>query len=260
MHTVFNRISATFGFFTTCCALAAAVIAFVTVAPFPPVTENASASIAVQKVEVIKGRPHYHSDKREEYAQIRFDVNADLSSLFDWNTKQIFVYVTANYPSGAGTMSDAVIWDAIIPATESPYSFNNLKTQYWEPLVSKNKKSKSQKRKKNAKTPKTTDLVKPGLLNLRNQKPKYHITDPSGVLSERTNVTLQVRYNIQPWVGALIWDQGFLGRRTHPWEAGKEGISAPFDFPPLKGSKPETVKDREPRTPEGGKAAPLTDV
>ncbi|KPI41831.1 Microsomal signal peptidase subunit 3 [Cyphellophora attinorum] len=258
MHTAFNRLSSTFGFFTTCAALAAGVIALLTVLPFPPITEHPSASISVSKVEVVKGRPHYHSSKREEYAQIRFDLNADLSPLFNWNTKQLFVYVTANYPSSAGGVSEAVIWDAIIPSPQSPYSFDNLKTQYWEPWVNKSKKSKTLKSKKSTKPARvTTDLVKPGLLNLRNQKPKYHITDPSGVLSERNNVTLQVSWNIQPWVGALIWDKGYLGNRVGAWDIGKEGVSEPFNFPPLKGSKP--VESSSP-APEAGSAAPATDV
>ena len=166
-------------------------------------------------------------------------------------------------------MSEAVIWDAIIPAPASPYTFDNLKSQYWDPMMSKNKKTKPRKNSKstknmkdtkNRKNAKTTDLVRPGLLKLRNQKPKYHITDPSGVLSERTNVTLQVSWNIQPWVGALIWDKGYLGGRIGAWNIGQEGISRPFDFPPLKGSKPEVVKGSESLKPEAGSAAPATDI
>lgn len=258
MHTALNRLQNTFGFFTTCAAIAAGLIALMTVWPFPPVTRSPSASVSVSKAEVVKGRPHYSSTKKEEYAQVRFDLDADLSSLFTWNTKQLFVYVTANYPSGAGGMSEAVIWDSIIPATESPYSLQNLKTQYWDPYLNKDKKTS--KTKKNQKTPKTKELVKPGVISLKNQKPKYHITDPSGVISERTNATLQVNWNIQPWVGALIWDKGFFGNRVGPWEAGKEGISKPFSFPALKGSKPEVVKEKEPKTPEAGKATPAIEI
>lgn len=64
----------------------------------------------------VKGRPHYYSSKREEYAIIKFSLDADLSSLFTWNTKQLFVYVTADWPSAAGQNSSnsAVIWDSII--------------------------------------------------------------------------------------------------------------------------------------------------
>ncbi|ETN36695.1 uncharacterized protein HMPREF1541_08973 [Cyphellophora europaea CBS 101466] len=259
MHTALNRLQNTFGFFTTCAAIAAGLIALLSVLPWPPVVEFPSATVAVSKVEVVKGRPHYSSNKREEYAQVRFDLDVDLTSLFTWNTKQLFVYVTANYPGGAGGVSEAVIWDTIISAPESPYSFQNVKTQYWDPLAGK-KTSKYSKSKKNMKTPKTKELVKPGLISLKNQKPKYHLTDPSGVISERSNVTLQVSWNVQPWVGALIWDKGFFGSRVGAWEPGKEGTSAPFSFPPLKGSKPDIVKNKEPQTPEAGKATPVVKI
>ena len=262
MHSALNRLQATFGYFTSCTFTLACVIALLSIMPFPPSTGSPSAAISVRNVQVVKGRPHYHSPKREEYAQIRFDLEADLSSLFTWNTKQLFVYVTANYPSGKdgnGGTSEAVIWDAIIPATSTPYSWQNLKSTYFPDK--KNSKSKSKSRKaSNAKT-KTTALVKPGVVTLKNQKPKYQITDPSGILSERGNATLQVSWNVQPWVGALIWDKGFLGNRLGEWEAGSVGRSEDFEFPPLKGTRTETVKDSEaPKTPQAGSATPVVDI
>ncbi|EXJ91810.1 hypothetical protein A1O3_00360 [Capronia epimyces CBS 606.96] len=260
MHNALNRLQATFGFFTSCAFTLALIIAVLSLIPIPASTSSPSASVAVRNVQVVKGRPHYYSPKREEYAQIRFDLNADLSSLFTWNTKQLFVYVTANYPNGKdgqGDLSETVIWDTIIPATSTPYSWQNLKQKYFPEKKKSNSKSR---RDSNAKT-KTTDLVKPGVLSLKNQKPKYQITDPSGVISERSNATLQVSWNLQPWVGSLVWDQGYLGQRIGKWNAGKAGRSEPFDFPPLKGTKTDTVKDKEgPRTPEAGSASPVIEI
>jgi hypothetical protein len=73
----------------------------------------------------MRGRPNYYSTKKEEHANIRFSLNADLSSLFTWNTKQVFVYVSAVWSSNATTSRDlesgpaaeqneVVIWDTII--------------------------------------------------------------------------------------------------------------------------------------------------
>ncbi|EXJ93453.1 hypothetical protein A1O1_01845 [Capronia coronata CBS 617.96] len=261
MHNALNRLQATFGFFTTCAFTLASIIAVLSLIPVPAPTSSPTASIGVRNVQVVKGRPHYYSPKREEYAQVRFDLDADLSSLFTWNTKQLFVYVTANYPSGKdgqGGTSEAVIWDTIIPAPSTPYSWQNLKQKYFP---EKNKKSKSKSRRDSNTKSKTTDLVKPGRLSLKNQKPKYQITDPSGVLSERNNATLQVSWNLQPWVGALVWDKGYLGQRVGKWGAGKVGTSETFDFPPLKGSKTDAVKDKEgPRTPKVGSASPVIEL
>jgi len=260
MHNALNRVQTTFGFFTTCAFTLAAIVALLSLIPQPVPTSPPSASISVRNVQVVKGRPHYYAAKREEYAQIRFDLDADLSGLFTWNTKQLFVYVTANYPSGKdgkGEMSEAVIWDTIIPATSTPYSLQNLKQKYFPDK----KKQKSRGRKDSTAKSKTTDLVKPGIISLKNQKPKYQITDPTGVISERSNATLQVSWNLQPWVGALVWDKGHLGDRVGKWAPGKVGRSEVFEFPPLKGTKSEAVKDKEgPATPEAGSAAPVVEI
>lgn len=48
---------------------------------------------------------------------VKFSLEADLQSLFTWNTKQVFVYVTAEWPDSQSTTNgtnEAVIWDSII--------------------------------------------------------------------------------------------------------------------------------------------------
>ncbi len=78
----------------------------------------------------VRGRPHYYSSKKEEYAIIKFSLDADLSSLFTWNTKNLFVYVTAEWPSAGGSGSgqnatnQAVIWDSIITAPSADHLAN----------------------------------------------------------------------------------------------------------------------------------------
>ena len=163
----------------------------------------------------------------------------------------------ASYPSsskiGAGS-SDAVIWDMIIPAPSTPYSFQNLKSRYFPDKSASGKKARKP-------SSKTKELAKPGLLSLKNQKPKYQITDPSGIMGDRSNATLLVGWNVQPWVGALVWDQSLLGNRIAAWDAGKVGRSEAFDFPPLKSPKTETVKAGEgAKTPEAGSASPIVSV
>lgn len=71
---------------------------------------------------------------------------------------------------------------------------------------------------------------------MKNSKPKYQITDISGVISERQNVTLEIGWNVQPWVGALTWTMRD-GQDFGKWRGVKGGISEPFDMPALKGKK-----------------------
>jgi hypothetical protein len=75
MHSTLVRLQNVFGFFTTVAFTVATVIAlssFIT-------PQNPSASIQLRNVQVVKGRPHYYSPKREEYAHVRFDLDAGTS-------------------------------------------------------------------------------------------------------------------------------------------------------------------------------------
>jgi len=73
------------------------------------------------------------------------------------------------------------------------------------------------------------------VLRLRGQKAKYQISDITGRLAERGNVTLSVGWNVQPWVGALMWAPNGPVPRTE----GTIVSSDAFDFPALKGKKVE---------------------
>ncbi|EME82411.1 uncharacterized protein MYCFIDRAFT_52704 [Pseudocercospora fijiensis CIRAD86] len=239
MHSSLSRIQNVFGFFTSVAfAVAAAIAVSVLLSPQTP-----SASLDLKNVRVVKGRPHYYSTKREEYAHVTFDLDADLSSLFNWNTKQVFAYITASYPSkkpGEIPDSEVVVWDAIIPHDLAPFHPNT----YVHPTPS-GQKQKSKKRSPDAKAyPPGTE---PGILRLNNQKPKYQITDVSGKMAERENATLTLHWNVQPWVGLLTWtNTNSYGR----WQGLKGGKSKSFDFPALKAS--EAVKKEDLKTETGG--------
>ncbi|EAS31064.3 microsomal signal peptidase subunit [Coccidioides immitis RS] len=247
MHSALNRAQGVFGFFTTV-ALVLGILTSLSVVLHPA---NPVTSIKLSNIKVVKGRPHYYSVKREEYAQIRFDLDADLSSLFNWNTKQLFVYVLASYPSTISsasapsknitTTTESIIWDTIIPAPVSPYSFSSLKSRFFPNLSINGSKRRRVSNANSSNTKRKEDKI-PGKIKLRNQRPKYQITDISGVLGERKNATLVVGWNVQPWIGALQWSAatnievnlaGIFGQIFIP--RPRAGRSKPFDFPELKG-------------------------
>lgn len=240
MYSCLNRAQAVFGFFTTM-ALCIASMAALSVLLYP--ADASHAAVQLKNVQVIKGRPYYYSTKKEQYAQIKFDLDADLSSLFNWNTKQLFVYVLASYPSSPDRTtsslvptpsSESIIWDTIIPAPESPYSFASLKERYLPSKASSSSRSSRKRSSSTAgKSKHKTASSPPGILRLRNQRAKYQISDITGKMADRHNVTLSVGWNVQPWVGALWWGPG-TGAMPHT--KGQVERSEVFDFPALKGS------------------------
>ncbi|KAL9129496.1 MAG: hypothetical protein Q9217_002056 [Psora testacea] len=258
MHSTIVRAQNCFGFFTTvafCTALLTALSVL-----FIPQNPSASIEPVLRNIQVIKGRPNYYSTKKEEYAHIKFDVDADLTSLFNWNTKQLFVWITATYPSSGPApntrLSQAVIWDTIISSHSQSHPFNLIQyvnQQFKNPPSKKKDKSRKLSNRKGEPKP------EPGIIRLKNSKPKYQISDISGSMSERSNITLEIGWNVQPWVGALTWTitdrQGFW-----KWNGVKPGRSKSFNLPALKGKSSSATPETVVTSGESPKAAKVSAV
>jgi len=218
MHSTIVRAQNIFGFFTTVAFAVAALIACSDLI----MSRTPKADVRVGNLQVVRGRPHYYSTKKEEYAHIRFSLDTDFSSLFTWNTKQIFVFVTVEWPSnttntpGKGEMNEAVVWDTIITSPSADH-LQNIGAVAMKKLV------------RSAKG-KAVDPSR-GILKLKNQKPKYQITSPTGKLAETENLKLKVHYSVQPWVGMLTWTQKM---EFGGWKMIRGGVGNAFSLPGLK--------------------------
>ena len=103
--------------------------------------------------------------KPKENSKIVFDLETDLSPLFNWNTKQIFVYLTAEYPGKSdGSSNKVTYWDRIITSKDN------------------------------------------ATLSLQNQRSKYSVWDVEKSFRQR-NATVRLEWNIQPYVGPLIYGE-----------------------------------------------------
>ncbi|CAB4394712.1 signal peptidase 22 kDa subunit [Rhizophagus irregularis] len=64
----------------------------------------------------------YNYDNKEtEFAFIEMNIDADLTSLFNWNTKQLFVAVVAEYETKSHELNQVVLWDSIIQSKEDAH-------------------------------------------------------------------------------------------------------------------------------------------
>lgn len=81
-----------------------------------------------------------------------------------------------------------------------------------------------------------------GKLSLKNQRPKYQITHPSGKIAETEDVQLRLHYNVQPWVGALTWNQN---SDYGLWKAMGGGVSKVFSLPATKKKDGEDDKKKQ---------------
>lgn len=69
--------------------------------------------------------------KPKENLRITFDLDADLAPLFNWNTKQVFVYLTAEYPGKlANLLNKVTYWDKIVRRGDTRISLRNARSKY----------------------------------------------------------------------------------------------------------------------------------
>eukprot|EP01117_Protostelium_nocturnum_P018068 TRINITY_DN7478_c0_g1_i3.p1 TRINITY_DN7478_c0_g1~~TRINITY_DN7478_c0_g1_i3.p1 ORF type:complete len:132 (-),score=50.92 TRINITY_DN7478_c0_g1_i3:193-588(-) len=54
------------------------------------------------------------SQAGNDIGSVAFNLDADLSSLFHWNTKMLFVWITASYSTPDRPVNEVILWDDII--------------------------------------------------------------------------------------------------------------------------------------------------
>uniref|UniRef100_A0A224XYX8 Signal peptidase complex subunit 3 n=1 Tax=Panstrongylus lignarius TaxID=156445 RepID=A0A224XYX8_9HEMI len=93
---------------------------------------TANSSINTVKV-VVKNVPDYSASREKcDLGFITFDLQANLTNLFNWNVKQLFLYLTAEYSTANNILSQVVLWDKIILRGENAVlDFKSMNTKYY---------------------------------------------------------------------------------------------------------------------------------
>jgi len=95
--------------------VAAALCVLVTITD---VFHNADPPVKVELSEVKRLTVHRNS---QDQALLALKLDADLRSVFSWNTKQLFVYVQAEYTTPENSVNQVVLWDKIIQKKENAH-------------------------------------------------------------------------------------------------------------------------------------------
>ncbi|KAH7441281.1 hypothetical protein KP509_03G032100 [Ceratopteris richardii] len=108
MHTFLYRLNAVLSF--ALLALAAICIA----ASMTDMIHKSNPSVDIKVLKFDGLREIYGNDE----ARVALNISADLSSIFSWNTKQLFVFVAAEYTTPKNSWNQISLWDSIITAKE----------------------------------------------------------------------------------------------------------------------------------------------
>lgn len=110
MHTFMSRANAV-------CAFSLTTLAGLTFLCFASTFFNEysePADIEVRNVHLKNVREYIVSREKNDLGSLRFDLAADLRPMFNWNVKQLFVYLLAQYETKSNKLNQVVLWDRII--------------------------------------------------------------------------------------------------------------------------------------------------
>ncbi|KAI0058116.1 signal peptidase subunit [Artomyces pyxidatus] len=114
MHSVYARINNVSATLSTSLMILLAAIACSSFL----FTANPTGSVNISSVKVFSAEARRYPNRQQEFAFVDFNITADLSPLFNWNTKQLFVYLEAQYTNTQGVQNEVVIWDRIVVRKE----------------------------------------------------------------------------------------------------------------------------------------------
>lgn len=113
MHTLWSRLSALFAFSMT--TLAVLTMMLVLSTSYKSYEDLAKIRMETVKALVKRMTDNDMPDYREnDLGLVRFDLEADFANCFDWNVKQLFIYLTANYKTPDNKVNQIVLWDYIM--------------------------------------------------------------------------------------------------------------------------------------------------
>jgi len=128
MNTLLSRANTIFAFTLS-------VLAGLTLLCFASTVFNSHlADVSIESKSVlVKNVPDYSASReKNDLGFINFDMNADLTDLFNWNVKELFVYLTAEYETPSNKINQVVLWDKIIKRGEDAVlNYNDLKSKYY---------------------------------------------------------------------------------------------------------------------------------
>ncbi|KAL7667415.1 hypothetical protein ACOME3_010769 [Neoechinorhynchus agilis] len=112
MNTVLNRVNAILSFTTTVMGVLAFAI-FVTTALENGRDQARIEGIAAERVKLHRSRD-YASFSEGDLADIVFNLEANMTGLYNWNVKQLFLWIMATYKTSDNPINEVFLWDSIM--------------------------------------------------------------------------------------------------------------------------------------------------
>ncbi|CAA3025519.1 signal peptidase complex subunit 3B [Olea europaea subsp. europaea] len=109
MHSFGYRANAVLTFAVTILALMCAMASF---------SDNFNSPSPTAEVQVLNINWFQKKPDGDDEVSLTLNITADLQTLFTWNTKQVFVFLAAEYETPKNALNQVSLWDVIIPTKE----------------------------------------------------------------------------------------------------------------------------------------------
>ncbi|KAF9619885.1 hypothetical protein IFM89_009667 [Coptis chinensis] len=109
MHSFGYRANAVLTFAVTILAIICAIASL---------SDNFNNPSPTAHVQVLNVNWFQKQPNGDDVVSLTLNVSADLQSMFTWNTKQVFVFLAAEYETPQNSLNQISLWDGIIPAKE----------------------------------------------------------------------------------------------------------------------------------------------
>ncbi|KAH8116583.1 signal peptidase [Phellopilus nigrolimitatus] len=126
MHSAYQRFNNITALLSTCLLTLVGAISLSSLL----FNADPKGTLGVGNIKIYTGRNDHFRTRDHEFSFLKFNVSADLTPLFDWNTKQLFLYLGAEFTSADGTQNEVVIWDRIVRRKEDAVINVNGKSKY----------------------------------------------------------------------------------------------------------------------------------
>lgn len=129
MHTFFSRLNALLAFSLSIVALL--TLAFALSTTYKSYDKLAKIDLKTVKA-LVRRMPDYNMPNaiENDLGLLQFNLDAEFEDCFDWNVKQLFIYLTANYKTPTNDLNQVVLWDYVLNRGEK--SQLRLKNQHPE--------------------------------------------------------------------------------------------------------------------------------
>ena len=121
MHSFGYRANALLTFAVTILAIMCAMASL---------SDNLNSPSPQAQIQVLNINWFQRQPNGNDEVSLTLNISADLQSLFTWNTKQVFVFVAADYETPKNALNQVSLWDGIIPSKEHAKFWIHITNKY----------------------------------------------------------------------------------------------------------------------------------